>query len=67
MDKKLCKLFACGFVVHCIFAFAVPGGKDSDPDGVFEPRKERDFYLQAEKIEWDYLPRQQNMVSFYDE
>lgn len=45
------------------FAFVVPGERNSG----FEVRNYRDYYLQAEKVVWDYLPYQQNLVDFNDE
>lgn len=40
---------------------------DGEDSQGFEVRTFRDYYVQAEKIEWDYLPQGQNMASFYDE
>ena len=42
---------------------SVPG---SSPDA-FDVRNVRDYYLQAEKVEWNYLPYGQNLVNNYDE
>lgn len=56
-ESLFCKLF--------LYLFTVPGPKDKD--NVDEQLNFRDYYVQAEEIEWDYLPEKQNMVSFYDQ
>ncbi|XP_045213557.2 ferroxidase HEPHL1-like [Mercenaria mercenaria] len=48
--------------IKCHLAFVVPGQRTEG----FEVRNYRNYYLQAEKVEWDYLPYQQNLVDFYD-
>ncbi|KAL4239418.1 hephaestin-like 1 [Mactra antiquata] len=48
--------------ISLVSCFVVPG---QHTDG-FEVRRYRDYYLQAEKIEWDYLQFKQNLVDFYD-
>lgn len=50
-------------VSHVSLCLTVPGHSS----GGFEVRNYRDYYIQAEKIEWDYLQYQQNLVDFYDE
>ena len=48
-------------MVYCFMS--VPG---SSSDG-FDARNVRDYYIQAEKIDWNYLPYGQNLVDNYNE
>ena len=62
-------LLGCAILsFHHSFGFIVPfDGNTGTGSHGFKPRMYRDYYLQAEKIEWDYLPQQKNLVGFDNE
>lgn len=73
MGSTICTFLLLFLLMHNVHAFTVTRGSDQNGQeddrerNGFEPRKQREFFLQAEKVEWDYLPKQQNLVGFYDE
>ena len=54
-------ILGCMPFAYCFLS--VPGSRS---DG-FDARNVRDYYIQAEKIEWNYLPYGQNLVDNYNE
>ena len=38
-----------------------------DDEAKFDVRTVRNYYLRAEKVDWDYLPQKRNLVSYFDE
>lgn len=51
-------------LILLIYGFVTVPGSSSDG---FDARNVRDYYIQAEKIDWNYLPYRQNLVDNYNE